>query len=200
VTKSPQPGVWRVTGLVANTPESLLTIDGDFAAVSVGDPLLIRVAEGFALGRFKKTSPALAGAALSTLPTSLKEAPLRFYAPGPFAGTWAKGVQGLLARAYAIGATVSLEPSASLRVHLVIAGAFGPDLDDSRGRILNTWDALLASAVGHVLGLELAVEANSFALDVQNDKAILDVVLNSELLLQGLSAVVQGDAKTLFEW
>jgi hypothetical protein len=200
VTKSAAPGVWRVTGLVANTPESLLTVDDDFAAISVGDPLLVRVAESFALGKFKKTSPALAGAALSTLPKDLELAPLRFYAPGPFAESWAKGVDGLLARAYAVGATVSPGTEATLKLHLVISGAFGPDLEESRIRILKTWAALLNSPVGHVLELEHAVVANSFELEVDGGQAILDVSLNANLLIKGLSAAVQADTRALFDW
>lgn len=166
----------------------------------MGDPLLVRIAEGFALGRFKKTTPALVGASLSTLPKELERAPLRFYAPGPFQEAWAKGIAGLLARAYAVGASVSIGDATTLKVHLVISGAFGPDLEESRGRILKTWDALLASPVGHVLEIERAVESGSFALDVFDDHAVLDVSLNADLLIKGLSAAVQANARALFDW
>jgi hypothetical protein len=186
-----------VTGLVANTPESLLVVDDDFTAISVGDPLLVRIVESFTLGRFKKTNPALTGAALSTLPKGLESAPLRFYAPGPFPETW---VQGLLARAYAAGAAVSFGEGASLKVHLVISGAFGPDVVESRVRILKTWDALLTSPVGHVLGLERAVGPGTFALDVRDDQAVLDLTLDAEVLMKGLSTAVEGDTKSLFDW
>ncbi len=200
VTKSPAPGIWRVTGLIANTPESLLTVDDDFVGISVGDPLLVRVAESFALGKFKRTSPALAGASLSTLPRELELAPLRFYAPGPFPETWTKGAEGLFARAYAVGASVSLGGGPSLKVHIVISGAFGSDLEESRSRILKTWDTLLASPVGHLLELGRAIEPGSFVLDVHEERADFEITLNASSLIQGLSAAVQTDTRALFDW
>jgi hypothetical protein len=199
IKRSPQPGVWRTTGLIANTPESLLTVDGDFSAVALRDPLLIRIVEGFALGRFKKSSPALHGAALSTLPSELQTAPLRFYAPGPFSEALAKGVQGLLARAFAVGAAASLNQEGQLKVRVVVTGAFGPDLDESRARLMRTWDAILTSAVGHVLGLEQTVVPGTFDLHVRDDQAVLDFALNSELLMRGISAAVQDDVKSILE-
>ena len=200
VKKSPQPGIWRTTGLIANTPESLLTVDDDFSAVALGDPLLVRIVEGFALGRFKKTSPALTGAALSTLPSELRAAPLRFYAPGPFPEAWSKGVQGLLGRAFAVGAAASLDQDSQIKVHAVITGAFGPDLDGSRARLLKTWDAILTSAVGHVLGLEQTIVPGTFELNVRDNQANLDFSLNADALMRGLSAAVQDDTKSIFDW
>ena len=154
VIRSPQSGVWRITGLIANTPETLLSIDNDFAAIALGDPLLIRIVEGFALARFRKAQPALSGAALSTLPSELKSAPLRFYAPGPFPETWAKGAEGLLAQAFAMGVAVSLGTQARLRVHVVVSGTFGPDTEQARAILLSTWDAIQTSSLGHILGLQ----------------------------------------------
>ena len=199
VRKSPQAGVWRVTGLIANTPESLLVVDDDFAAISVGDPLLVRVVESFALGRLKKSSPALMGAALSTLPKDLASAPLRFYAPGPFRETWAQGVQGLLARAYAVGAAFAPSEGGAIKIHLVITGAFGPDVAESRERILKTWGALLSSPVGHVLELEHGLKPGTFVLEVRDDQATLDFAVDAQLLMKGLSTAVAGDTKSLFD-
>lgn len=200
IRKSPTAGVWRVTGLIGNTPESLLTIDDDFIGIAVGDPLLVRVAESFALGKFKRTSPALLGASLSTLPRELEQAPLRFYAPGPFPETWARGVEGLFARAYAVGASVSFDTGTILKLHIVVSGAFGPDIEESRSRILKTWDTLLASPVGHLLELQRAIEAGSFGLDVRDERADLTVAVNAETLVQGLSAAVEADTRALFDW
>ena len=199
VKRSPQSGVWRTTGLIANTPESLLTVDDDFSAVALGDPLLIRIVEGFTLGRFKKSKPALMGAALSTLPSSLQAAPLRFYAPGPFPEAWAKGIQGLLARALAIGVAASLGQDGRVKVHGVLTGAFGPDLEESRSRLLKTWDAILTSAVGHVLGLERTIEPGTFELYVHDDHATVDFSLDTDSLMKGISAAVQADAKGIFD-
>jgi hypothetical protein len=197
VVRSPHSGVWRVTGMVARTPESLLTVDNDFAAVSVGDPLLVRIAEGFVLERFRKAVPALKGAALATLPLELQSAPLQLYAPGPFPELWTRGAQGLLAQTFAIGIAVSLSKPARLDVHAVMSGAFGPNVEDSRARLLKTWDAIQTSAVGHVLGLDKTTEPSK--LEVQVSQATLDFSLVAEPLMKGLSAALSADAAGIFD-
>ncbi len=197
VTRSAHSGVWRVTGLIANTPESLLSIDNDYSAIALGDPLLIRIVEGFTLDRFKKTPPALSGAALSTLPGELKAAPFRFYAPGPFPEEWAKGAQGLLAQAFAFGVAITLRSGSRLQVHAVMSGTFGPDLDQARSRLLNTWDAIQTSPIGHVLGLKENTEPSR--LEVRSSEATLDFTLESEALMKGLAAAVSADTKGIFD-
>ena len=198
VVRSPHSGVWRITGLIANTPESLLDVDGDFVAVAVGDPLLIRIVEGFALERFRKTSPALSGAALSTLPDELQSAPLRLYAPGPFPEAWSKGAEGLLERAFAIGAAASLDAQARLKVRIVISGTFGPDPDQSRIRLLRTWDFIQTSSVGHILGLEQTTQPS--VVDATASQLTLNFILGAESLMKGLSAAVSEDAKGIFDF
>ena len=197
VSRSLHSGLWRVTGMIANTPESLLTVDNDFSAIALGDPLLIRIVEGFTVDRFKKTPPALAGAALSTLPGELKAAPLRFYAPGPFQEEWATGAEGLLAQAFAFGVAVSLSEGARLKVHAVMSGTFGPNVEQARVRLLNTWDTIQTSAIGHVLGLKENTEPSR--LEVHPSEATLDFTLDSESLMKGLAAAVTADTKGIFD-
>lgn len=197
VIRSPRPGVWRTTGIIGRTPESLLTVNDDFSAIALGDPLLVRIVEGFALARFKKTEPAQKGAALSTLPTELRLAPLQFYAPGPFAGEWARGTQGLLAKAFAVGVAVSISKPGRLKVRAVMSGTFGPSLVKSRDSLLKTWDAIQTSAVGHVLGLEKTTEPSR--LDVQPNQATLDIEFVAEDLMKGLSAALSADAAGIFD-
>jgi hypothetical protein len=195
IVRSSRRDLWRITGLVANTPESLLTVEHDFAAFAVGDPLLARIAEAFAVGRFKKSKPALAGAALATLPRDLSEAPLRFYAPGPFTDEWAQAADGVLARALAIGASITLPSSSVLHVRVVMSGAFGSDLEKTRGHLLDTWSNLQLSAIGHLLRLQDTLEpANITVLD---DLATLNVSFPVSALMQGISAAVIDDVATL---
>jgi hypothetical protein len=188
VVRTTRPDLWRITGLVANTPESLLTVDNDFIAVAVGDPLLVRVAEAFTTGRFKKSKPALSGAALTSLPADLSQAPLRFYAPGPFTGEWASAADGVLARALAFGAAVTLPSPSVLQVRLVLSGAFGPDLEKTRSRLEATWSNLQASTIGHVLHLQEALAPAR--ITVRDDTATLDVAYPVSTLIQGISAAV----------
>jgi hypothetical protein len=195
IVRSSRRDLWRITGLVANTPESLLTVEHDFAAFAVGDPLLVRIAEAFAVGRFKKSKPALAGAALATLPRDLSEAPLRFYAPGPFTDEWARAADGVLARALAIGASITLPTSSVLHVRVVMSGAFGPDLEKTRSHLLDTWSNLQLSAVGHLLQLQDTLEPAS--ITVLDDLATLNVSFSVSTLMQGIFAAVIDDVATL---
>jgi hypothetical protein len=195
IIRSSRKDLWRITGLVANTPESLLTVEHDFAAFAVGDPLLARIAEAFAVGRFRKSKPALAGAALATLPHDLSEAPLRFYAPGPFTDEWASAADGVLARALAIGASITLPSSSVLHVRVVISGAFGPDLEKTRSHLWSTWSHLQFSAIGHLLRLQDTLEPAT--ITVLDDWATLDVSFPVTALMQGISAAVIDDVATL---
>jgi hypothetical protein len=188
VIRSPHPDLWRITGLVANTPESLLAVNNDFVAVAVGDPLLVRVAEAFAMGRFHKSKPALAGAALASLPADLSQAPVRFYAPGPFADEWGKAADGVLARALAFGASVTLPSPSILQLRLVLSGTFGPDLEQTRTRLEATWSNLQASTIGRVLRLQETLAPAS--ITVLDDSATLNVAYSTATLLQGISAAV----------
>jgi hypothetical protein len=197
LVRSPRVGVWRVTGIIGNTPESLLTVDNNFAAVAVGDPLLVRIVEGFALDRFKKTSPALEGAALSTLPRELQAAPLCYYAPGPFVDDWAGGAEGVLARAFAIGAAATIDARAILQVHVVISGTFGPNLEDTRARLLKTWDTIQTSSVGRVLRLQETTEPST--INVRDNQATLDVKFPISSLMEGLSVAVSAEVTRIFD-
>lgn len=191
VVRSSRSGLWRVTGLVANTPESLLVVDNDFTAVAVGDPLLARVAEAFALGRFKKSKPALAGAALASLPVDLQNAPLRFYAPGPFTNEWARAADGVLARAMALGASASLATSSVLRIRLVLSGAFAADQEKTRSQLLSAWEHLQVSTIGHLLRLQETLEPAT--VSVADDAATLTVSFAVSTLMKGVSAAVIDD-------
>ncbi len=191
VVRSSLSGVWRITGLVANTPESLLVIDDNLMAVAVGDPVLARIVEGFAVSRFKKTKPALYGAALGKLPRDVDQAPLRLYAPGPFANEWAHAADGVLARVFAVGAAMTLPNASQLHVRFVLSGTFGPDLEETRSRLVRTWDNLQASSVGHLL--QLRETSESAVISVNSNMATFDVTFPIDSLIQGLSAAVIDD-------
>ena len=195
IIRSSRKDMWRISGLISNTPESLLTVEHDFAAFAVGDPVLARIAEAFAVGRFKKSKPALAGAALATLPPDLSEAPLCFYAPGPFTDEWARAADGVLARALAIGASITLPGSSVLHVRVVMSGAFGPELEKTRVHLLDTWNNLQHSAVGHLLRLQETM--GPAMITVLDDSATLNVSFPVSTLVQGICAAVIDDVATL---
>ena len=149
-TESSAAGVRRISGTVGLSPETLVRAPRRFVAVALGDPTPARVAALYAEGRLGRSPPALKGSALSTLPPELSRAPLRFFAPGPFAGEWGRGARGLLGVALALGVGASPEGE-SLRVVAVLSGRWnGEDI----AQLEAAWGDLAESSMGRLLGLD----------------------------------------------
>jgi hypothetical protein len=74
-------------------------------------------------------------------------------------------------------------------------GAFGPDLEKTRGHLLDTWSNLQLSAIGHLLRLQDTLEPAS--ITVLDDFATLNVSFPVSALMQGISAAVIDDVATL---
>lgn len=183
---SPHEKIRRITGVIGRTPESLVLIDGELGAVSVGSATPARVVELYALGKLKKSPPALSGAALSALPKSVGSAPLAFYAPGPFEGEWARGARGLLINAVAIGVSVRPLPGKKVEVTLVLAGDWPKP--DATTRLVDAWDDLAASNLGRLLGLDHPAAAP--IVSALPDQLKMTVELDVMPLAQGLRAAV----------
>jgi hypothetical protein len=191
----PHPDLHRVSGLVGNSPQTLIRIDGQLIAVAVGDPTPARVVEAFARRRLSRSPPALRGAALSTLPLALTREPVAFYAPGPFDSEWQAGARGLLAGTTAVGAAARPSSSRGLEVRVYLAGGWGDDAN-AQERLTLAWADLVTSPLGHLLGLDGApvplVEATAGLLSVQ-------VELELEPLVRGLRAAVAADAREILD-
>jgi len=190
--KSPHPRIHRITGVVGSTPETLVHIDGKLAALSVGSSLPARVAQLYALGKLDKSPPALRGAALSALPLAeLETAPVRFYAPGPFAGEWAQGARGLLATAVAAGIAVRPAAGARIAVDVAVAGDFRSLSADPAQLLLDAWNDLASSNLGRLLGLSEPAAAP--VTNASPELLRLSVELNPLPLAQGLRAAVMAE-------
>lgn len=196
--KHPHPELWRTTGMVGTTPQTLVRLDRHLVAVSVGDPTPARVVEAFARHKLKKSPAALAGAALSTLPREAIDAPLVFLAPGPFSGEWMQGAHGLLAHALAVA--VTLRPLSGTnagvgRFTLYLVGdwkAVGPD---STARLMDAWDELSSSSTGALFGLDRLTAKPVVSGGPELLKLEIDADL--ERLLSGLHAAVAADVGEL---
>ncbi|MEZ4374988.1 MAG: hypothetical protein R3B07_29520 [Polyangiaceae bacterium] len=196
--KHPHPDLWRMTGMVGTTPQTLVRLDRHLVAVSVGDPTPARVVEAFARRKLKKSPPALAGAALSTLPKEAVDAPLVFLAPGPFDGEWMQGAHGLLA--HALAAAITLRPlsggNAGVgRFTLYLAGdwkAVGPD---STARLMDAWDELSTSSTGALFGLDRLTSKP--VVSGGDDLLKLEIDADLDRLLSGLHAAVAADVGEL---
>jgi hypothetical protein len=195
--ESKHPKLRRLSGVVGRTPETLLVARGHWVALAVGDPSPTRVAEGFALRRLRRSPPALRGSALSTLPAHLEQAPLRFYAPGPFVGEWARAARGLLARSFAIGFAAKPAAGRTLDACVVLAGDFGDLGAEAEPRLRGAWEDLAESSTGTLLGLRQAASASRVRASAEQLE--LCVALSLAEITRGLHAAVSADAWELLD-
>ncbi len=197
VRQSPDPRVHRIAGLVGNSPESLVHVDGLLVAVGTGDPTTTRVVEAFARRKLKRSKPALAGAALSTLPPEMAQAPLRLYAPGPFQREWLDGAHGLLAASLAVGIAARPEGDGNIEVTVYLSGDWASAGPDTTTRLLATWEDLARGATGHLTGLDQPVAAPIVSATPGLLK--LRVELAGMPIAKGLKAIVAADIEEMLD-
>jgi hypothetical protein len=181
------PNVHRISGTLGESPETLVRIDHRLAAVAVGDPTPARVVELYALERLPRSPTALRGSALSTLPPDLESAPVRFYAPGPFAAEWGAAGGGLFEAALAFGVGAWPEGEV-IRCRAVLSGAFRAD---DLPPLLHSWEKLAESSMGRLLGFDHP--AAEPQVRVEDGRLVFEVQLARLPLMSGLRAAVAAD-------
>jgi hypothetical protein len=192
VTKEPRPNLLRVTGVVGQTPETLLTVEERWLAVAVGDPSVARIAEAYAEGRLKNSPSALHGSALSTLPEPAANNVAVLLAPGPFADEWQRAAGGLLESALAFG--IALRPLADGKVAatLWLSGAWQTSAEAAKDQLRSAWVTLCRSSAGRLFSLpETAI------LTASPELLTLETTLDLKPLVRGLKAAVLGDISEL---
>lgn len=184
----PHPELERVYGIIGTTPELLLRANDHFIAVATHDPTLGRVVEAFARSRLKSSPPALRGAALSTLSSPPADAVATFYAPGPFAGEWARGARGLLANALSARISLVPVPPDRVRFSVELAGDFPPSGADD---LAQAFRDLGTSPLGKLLGLDQ--EDTPPSVHERAQRLVLDADLKVAPIARGLRAAVVSD-------
>jgi hypothetical protein len=191
VQARPHPQITRLTGIVGQTPQTLVRVEERLVAVAVGSALPARIVELFALRKLRKSRPALSGSALSSLPSELERAPLRFYAPGPFGAEWTRGARGLLAAATAVGVVASPQPGGRVQVRVVVAGDWSGAVHEAASALQAVWDDLSQSGTGKLLGLNEPVSGP--VIEPAENLLELRVELDALTLARGLRAAVEAD-------
>jgi hypothetical protein len=188
VTKQPRPNLMRITGVIGQTPETLLTVEDRILAVAVGDPLLAKIAEAYAEDRLKNSPSALRGSALSTLPDLAASNAAVLLAPGPFADEWRRAAGGLLESTVAVGVAVQPIGHGKIAATLCLSGAWQDSADAAASRLATAWTALAQSSAGHLFALTPTAEVKATA-----DLLTLTVELEIDPLVRGLKAAVLSD-------
>jgi hypothetical protein len=188
VTKQPRPTLTRITGVVGQTPETLLTIDERAIAVAVGDPIQAKIAEAYAEERLKNSPTALHGAALSSLPDLFASNAAVLFAPGPFADEWQRAAGGLLQSTVALAIAARSLASGKLATTLCLAGAWGDSATEAASRLGAAWTAFAQSSAGRLFELRETAEVTA-----EPELLTLRVELDLEPLVRGLRASVLGD-------
>jgi len=188
VIKQPHPGVTRITGVIGQTPETLLTLEDRLLAISVGDPVQAKIAEAYAEERLKHSPTALRGAALSSLPELASSNTAVLFAPGPFADEWQRAAGGILQSTVAIA--ISLKPIGNGKVAttLYLSGAWQDSAADAARRLTSAWSTFAQSSAGRLFELNHVAEVSS-----SPDMLCLQVELELAALVRGLRASVLGD-------
>lgn len=188
VNKQLRPGLTRITGVIGQTPETLLTIDDRLLVVSVGDPVPAKIAEAYALKRLTRSPPALRGAALSNLPELAASNVAVLFAPGPFADEWQGAAGGLLQSTVALAITAQPLGSGKVATTIYLSGAWQDSADDAAHRLAAAWSTFARSSAGRLFELTDVAE-----ISTSPDLLRLRVELELDALVRGLRASVLGD-------
>jgi hypothetical protein len=188
VTKRPRASLVRITGVVGQTPETLLTIDERAIAVAVGDPIQAKIAEAYAEERLKNSPTALRGAALSSLPDLYTNNSAVLLAPGPFADEWQRAAGGLLQSTVAVGIAAQPIGHGKIATTVCLSGAWGDSAKGAAARLSSAWTALAQSSTGRLFELPETAE-----ITADPELLTLRVELALGPLVHGLQASVLSD-------
>ncbi|MEO6599405.1 MAG: hypothetical protein ABIQ16_05995, partial [Polyangiaceae bacterium] len=161
LTKHAHPGLYRITGVVGQTPETLVTVDERLLAMAVGDPLQAKVAEAYAEQRLKNSPTALRGAALSSLPDLAAINPAVLYAGGPFANEWRHAANGLLEATVALGIAVRPIGNGKVATTICLSGEWQSAAGDAANRLSAAWASFARSSAGHLFDLNETAEVTA---------------------------------------
>lgn len=187
------PPVIRVWGEVNGEAQQLVIFAREAVALEQGRAGPVRAAESFALGKLRRASPVLRGAALAGVVRQIGDAPIRAFAAGPFEGELAQGLGGLMRASTAVGVSAQFVGSpAKVAVRLVLTGAWGKDAPAAAERLAAAVHVVSESPLGRLLGVnrplvEARVRGEDEALFVE---VTLDAMAGARGLHDALDAEI----------
>jgi hypothetical protein len=184
-----EPAAASVMGTLDGEPFGFLDM-GRFVGVASRDLTLARIPVAYALGKLKKTPPALRGAALSTLPDLGRDRLATFYAPGPFEGEWTRGLHGMLSAALALALYVEPVDDEYLRFTVVMSGDFSEAGQAALDELTRVFGEIAASSTGKLFAFE---RARSIRGSFNPQYLTLSAELPLSPLVSGLRAAVIAD-------
>jgi hypothetical protein len=179
--------VVRTWGAVGSGRQQIAILGREAIALEQGRFGPLRAAEYFARGRLKRARPALLAEPLAHAAPLLGDAPLRAFAPGPFEGTMARGLGGLLAAATAVGGAatpVDRDPGGALALRFVVTGAWGADAAAAADRLRAAFDVLASDPLGRLMGVDRPLDGPRASGDAEALR--LDVTVDALSLGKGL--------------
>jgi hypothetical protein len=184
-----EPAAATVKGTLDGEPFGFLDM-GRVVGVASRDLTLARIPVAYALGKLKKTPPALRGAALSTLPDLGRDRLVTFYAPGPFEGEWTRGLHGMLSAALALALYVEAVDDDYLRFTVVMSGDFSEGGQAAIDELTRVFGEIAASSTGKLFAFE---RARSIRGSFNPQYLTLSAELPLSPLVSGLRAAVIAD-------
>lgn len=177
------PPVIAVEADAQGTRERLGLFAREVAALEhgPGDPL--RASFAFARGRLKRAAPALRTPTVARAEKELGDAPLRFFARGPFAHESSTGALWRSSDVVAVSASFAGAP-AKLAVRAVLVGPWEGREAEAREAALATVRAVQESAVGKIVGFDRLLSGPD--VRVTADAIVLDVTVDAMQLARGL--------------
>jgi hypothetical protein len=191
--RAQEQGVIRLWGTVGQARQQIAIFGDRAAGMEVGAFGPLRTASYFAQGRLRRAAPALAADPLALAATRLGPAPVRAFAPGPFEGSWAGGLGGLLGATTALAAAVRPaaltrpEGAPALALQLLLMGAWGGDAPAAAERLESAFRLLGEDPLGRLTGLDRPVDGPRARGDAE--ALVLDVALDPGRLAGGVGAL-----------
>ena len=146
----------------------------------------LRAAELFALRRLAKARPAFAAPPLDAALSIAGDGAITYMLAGPFSGELGSALGGMLSAATAVAFVAQPSGRGSLKVRVVITGAFGEHAARAADKVTALADLVASSSLGRLTGLDHPV--TRFVTSGGPEAVTLDGEIDALALARGLRA------------